>query len=239
MTILINLFLIILNWFSISKVEKKNIFFIWITPYEKRLNEFLKGFLFLGLVCALTQIGLSIISETSWSISDEIKVGNLLGSLFYDFNNVLFEELIFRGFILFFLIKKIGPHRGILTSAILFALYHWITMGVLGNPLAMALVFIITGSMGYVFAYAYSVTKSIILPFGLHLGWNLINHNVFSQGPNGIQILKPNKNMDISGSYAFISFSTFIVVAAITYWFIFSQFKRKLNQSTGNKVEKS
>lgn len=49
----------------------------------------------------------------------------------------------------------------------------------------MIFVFIATGLMGYALAWAFSKTKSIILPFGLHLGWNAIHNTIFSKGPLG------------------------------------------------------
>lgn len=34
-------------------------------------------------------------------------------------------------------------------------------------------------------AWAFSKTKSIMLPFGLHLGWNFVHNTIFSKGPLG------------------------------------------------------
>ena len=90
---------------------------------------------------------------------------------------------------LYILIQKIGSKRSILISAIAFGIYHWFTLGVLGNILAMILVFIGTGIMGYAWAWAFSKTKSIMLPFGLHLGWNFLNNSIFSKGPLGNGVL--------------------------------------------------
>jgi len=53
----------------------------------------------------------------------------------------------------------------------------------------MTYVFVSTGIWGLMFAFAFSKTKSLYLPTGLHLGWNLFNIVVFSQGPLGHQFL--------------------------------------------------
>jgi len=53
----------------------------------------------------------------------------------------------------------------------------------------MTYFFVSTGIWGLMFAFAFSKTKSFYLPTGLHLGWNLFNIVVFSQGPLGHQFL--------------------------------------------------
>ncbi len=49
----------------------------------------------------------------------------------------------------------------------------------------MVLVFIGTGLMSYAWAWAFAKTKSIMLLFGMHLGWNFIYNSIFSKGPLG------------------------------------------------------
>jgi membrane protease YdiL (CAAX protease family) len=76
-------------------------------------------------------------------------------------------------------------------SAAAFGIYHWFTFGVLGNPVAMIYVLLLTGAFGGMGAYAFARTKSVAAPIGLHLGWNLITYLVFSAGPAGAAILIP------------------------------------------------
>jgi hypothetical protein len=95
---------------------------------------------------------------------------------------VLTEELIFRGALLYILLQKIGSPKSIWISAIAFGVYHWFSYGVLGNLQAMILVFIRTGLMGYAWAWAFAKTRSILLPFGLHLGWNVTYKLFFQKG---------------------------------------------------------
>ena len=141
----------------------------------------------------------------------------------YDFNSVVSEELLFRGIILYFLIKywKTGP--AMLISASVFGIYHWFTFGVWGNLAAMVLVFVVTGLMGYVFAVAYVKTKSIILPVGIHLGWNWINNTVFSNGPNGIQVLEADKTVPLEGLNAIFSLCLYLIIPFLILAFIKSK----------------
>jgi hypothetical protein len=55
----------------------------------------------------------------------------------------------------------------------------------------MAYVFLSTGAFGLMLAIAFARTKSLALPVGLHLGWNLVAYLVFSAGPLGSGLLVP------------------------------------------------
>lgn len=125
---------------------------------------------------------------------------------------------------LYLLIKYWNSRSGILLSSVAFGIYHWFTNGVLGNVPAMALVFLVTGFMGYVFATSYDKTKSLLLPVALHLGWNLTNHNIFSNGPNGIIILQVNEQPEVSNSHQLIAFVLYIIVTAIALIFVQSKY---------------
>ena len=111
-----------------------------------------------------------------------------------------------------------------LISASAFGIYHWFSFGVWGNMMAMILVFVVTGLMGYVFAAAYVKTKSIILPVGIHLGWNWINNTVFSNGPNGIQVLEADKMVPLEGLNAIISLCVYLIIPFLILAFVKSKF---------------
>ncbi len=219
-TLLLVLIFIILTWLSVYFFEKKNIFQTWLTPAEQRVREFIVGFLFMGLLCILSQLILSQISGLSWTISEETSLRKFLNSIALDIYSVLFEELLFRGVLLYGLIKYTTEQKGILISAAAFGIYHWYTFGVLGNVLGMSLVFLTTGFMGFVFAKAYAQTKSIILPIGLHLGWNSVNNSIFSNGPNGIIFLTPDQTVELEGYFAIISFAWYLIVPAAALLFL-------------------
>jgi hypothetical protein len=55
----------------------------------------------------------------------------------------------------------------------------------------MAFVFALTGAFGFMLAFAFARTKSIALPIGLHLGWNLVSYVGFSTGPLGPGLFVP------------------------------------------------
>jgi len=109
-------------------------------------------------------------------------VAKFLSSSFADVQSVLNEELVFRGVLLYGLIVYASQRTGLIVSVAAFGIMHWFSYDVIGNALGMALVFITTGLMGYVFAKAYIKTNSIVLPVGLHQGWNWVNGSIFSNG---------------------------------------------------------
>ncbi|NNK76373.1 MAG: CPBP family intramembrane metalloprotease, partial [Maribacter sp.] len=79
----------------------------------------------------------------------------------------MFEELIFRGAILYILIKKIGVNWACIISAIAFGIYHWFSYQMFGRGMIpMIYVFLLTGAAGWMFAYAFARTRSIYAPLG-------------------------------------------------------------------------
>ncbi len=83
----------------------------------------------------------------------------------------------------------------------------------------MFFVFIGTGLMGYAWALAFSKTRSIFLPIGLHLGWNFTFNTIFSKGPlrNGLIV---SEGGNISDWFSLIGLwgVPVILLLMIRYW---------------------
>lgn len=204
-----------ISWLLLYLFEKKNILALGFLPIVKRLKQFLIGFIITGLLCVLVQYIEAYLKSSVWVLKENITGGIILKSFWWDIKSVFTEELIFRGALLYILIQKIGSRKSILISAIAFGLYHWFSFEVLGNPIAMVLVFIGTGLMGYAWAWAFSKTNSIMLPFGLHLGWNFIFNTVFSKGPLGELVLISKGGNDLTGWASLLNFVTGMVIVPI------------------------
>jgi membrane protease YdiL (CAAX protease family) len=233
---IVNTIIALISWLIIYLIEKRNIFKAWIKPIKKRLTEFIKGFSLMASLCIITQLILSMVSNSTWELSNDLNLNKLLSSISYDLNSVLFEELLFRGVLLYLLIKYLHSRSGVLISSIAFGVYHWFTNGVFGNLPAMVLVFLVTGFMGYVFATSYHKTKSLVLPIGLHLGWNLTNHNIFSNGPNGTMIFQVSGQPELSISNQLFSFGLYIIVIALVLLFVKSKYITEQKSTITNKV---
>jgi len=203
------------SWLLLFLVEKKNILALGFLPVFKRLQQFLIGFLITAILCAIVQYSESLQKSSTWVLNEEITSLIILKSFWWDLKSVLTEEMIFRGAILYILIQKIGSNKGILISAIAFGIYHWFSFGVLGNIVAMILVFIGTGLMGYAWAWAFAKTKSIMLPFGFHLGWNFIHNTIFSKGPLGELVLTSQGGNELSDWASLFNFVSGLVLVPI------------------------
>ena len=206
---------IAISWLLLFLIEKKSILALGLLPIVKRLKQFLIGFLITGILCVLVQYLEAYLKSSAWALNENITGGIILKSFWWDLKSVLTEELIFRGAILYILIQKIGSNKGILISAIAFGIYHWFSFGVLGNIMAMILVFIGTGLMGYAWAWAFAKTKSIMLPFGFHLGWNFIQNTIFSKGPLGELVFTSQGGNELSDWTSLLNFVLGLVLVPI------------------------
>ena len=206
---------ITISWLLLFLIEKKNILALGFLPIVKRLQQFLIGFIITGILCVLVQYLESYLKSSEWVLNKNISGGIIFESFWWDVKSVLTEELIFRAAILYILIQKLGSRKSILISAIAFGIYHWFSYGVLGNAMAMILVFIGTGLMGYAWAWAFSKTKSIMLPFGLHLGWNFVYNTIFSKGPLGDLILIAQGGTELADWTSLLNFVSGLVIVPI------------------------
>ncbi|NEN25243.1 CPBP family intramembrane metalloprotease [Cryomorpha ignava] len=209
------LVIIAISWLLLFLIEKKNILALGFLPMAKRLKQFTIGFVITGILCVLVQYLEANLKSSAWVLNDNITGRIILKSFWWDLKSVLTEELIFRGALLYILIRKIGSHKSILISAIAFGIYHWFSYGVLGNIMGMILVFIGTGLMGYAWAWAFAKTKSIMLPFGLHLGWNFVYNTLFSNGPLGELVLISKGGNELAGATSLLNFVTGLVIVPI------------------------
>jgi uncharacterized protein len=225
-----------ISWLLLFLIEKDNILALGFLPIVKRLKQFLIGFLITGIICVLVQYLESYLKSSTWILNKDITSGIILKSFWWDFKSVLTEELIFRGALLYILIQKIGSRKSILISAIAFGIYHWFSYEVLGNVMAMILVFIGTGLMGYAWAWAFSKTKSIMLPFGLHLGWNFIYNTIFSKGPLGELVLISNGGNELTDWALVLNFVSGLVIVPILV-LIYVRYFLKKETETKTTVE--
>jgi uncharacterized protein len=212
---------LIISWLLLWIFYKKGLLVLGIVPTQSRLFNLFFGILTAAVCCSLYYLFFTFFTTNKWTINNEFTGQKLLAGSWWTLNSVLYEELIFRGALLYILIKKLGVRTACITSAICFGVYHWFTSGALGNPLQMTIIFIMTGIWGAMLAMAFARTKSLYLPIGLHFGWNFISIVIFSQGPLGNQLLIISGEQKLGGalSTAVFIFQLF-AVPGITYWYL-------------------
>ena len=216
-----------ISWLIIWLVEKKDLSVLGFFPTRKRISDFLLFFLITALCCASEFLMRIYFAKEQWQVNPHLTLKLVLEGTWWQLKSVLFEELIFRGVLLYILIKKLGVVKAIIISAIAFGIYHWFSHEVIGDPKQMIITFLMTGIMGLLFAYGYAKTFSLYVPIAIHLGWNLTKGFIFSEGPigNGVFIQKqPQPQVTVS----YFLFFIIMFLPILSTWIInFLILKRK------------
>lgn len=182
---------LIFSCLHIWLLEKNDLKVLSLFPTRQRLLDFVL-FLIVTAACCSTEFLMKIfLAHQQWKINPAFTAKLLVEGIWWNIKSVLFEELIFRGVILYLLIKRTGVPKATIISAIAFGIYHWFSFGIIGNIPQMAIIFIITGAMGLLLAYAYAKTLSLYIPIATHFGWNFTHIFVFSERPIGKGLFIP------------------------------------------------
>lgn len=182
---------LIISWLLIWLFEKNDLRVLGFFPTRQRLLDFALFFIITAICCATEFLMKIILANQHWKINPAFTGKLLWEGIRWNMVSVLFEELIFRGVILYILIKRTGISKAVIISAIGFGIYHWFSYGIIGNIPQMAIIFIITGAMGLVLAYGYAKTLSLYIPIAIHFGWNFTHNFIFSAGPIGKGLFIP------------------------------------------------
>lgn len=213
----------VFSWVLLRILALDLVTVLGLKPNRQHIKEGLVALLFMACIAFINFIGQAHFKEISYSVNPDYGIVQMLGGSFWVLKAVLLEELVFRGALLFLLIRYFGIVKACLSSAILFGVYHWFSYDVFGSRLVLMIyVFLITGCGGWMFAFAYAKTKSLFAPIGLHLGWNLVTAIVFSAGPIGNQLLlQQGEAVQWSEWVTWLFFSLQAIVApGIVTWYL-------------------
>ena len=211
-----------LSWLIIWIFNKGNLSFLGFFPTKQRMFDFFLFFFLTGLCCSSGFMMRMLFINEQWTLNHSLTSIQILEAVWWNVKSVLFEELIFRGVLFYILIKKLGSHKAIIISAVAFGIYHWFSHNVIGDITQMIITFLSTGIMGLLLAYGYSRTYSLIIPCAIHLGWNLTQGFVFSQGPIGNGLFIPEADQPaVTVSYFVYFLLTFIpLLSALIFNFL-------------------
>ena len=221
-----------ISWILL-RFRKENLSVLGIKPNLSRLNQLFSGFM-LSLILASVYFLYTVHTlEASVSVNSNYTAGEFLHGAGWTLRSVLFEELVFRGVLFYFLIRWLGAKWAVIISSVVFGVYHWFSYSAFGDLQSMVYVFLLTFMGGFVFALAFVVTKSIYLPVGLHFGWNLASVIVFSQGPLQLQFLLIEDQKDATAQQSLIFFILqFIVFPGLMLLYIWFLKKRRKSSET-------
>lgn len=193
------LVIILISWMLLHFMEKKSLAILGILPNTNRIIQFLIGCLLITIIVVINIYIETIIAKIDWKLNT-FKYTTIFNAFLYHLKSALTEDLVFRGAILYILIQRIGATKAIWLSAIIFGVYHWFSYGIINERyILLAYVFVVTGFTGYVWAYTFHKTKSIMLGLGLHLGYNLVMSCFFESQPYGEIIFSQVSKTDLTG----------------------------------------
>lgn len=189
-----------ISWLFVWLYEKGDFSFLGLRPLGERLKVAAIFFLLTALFCASGFFLRMYFAHETWGLNPKIDGMLVLRGIWWNLKSVFFEELIFRGALFYILIRWLGDTKAIIISSVAFGIYHWFSQEAFGNPAQMVVVFLNTGLMGFVFAFAYVRTGSILTPAAIHFGWNFTQGFIFSSGSlgNGVFVLNDQPSVNVS-----------------------------------------
>ena len=222
---------LIISWLLLKFILHENLSVLGFKINTHQLRLIIIAFFIPVVFLAIYLVSISLWVKSPYHLNPHYTFDAFKNSASYVLISVIYEELIFRGALLYILIKKIGAQKAVLVSAISFGIYHWFTMGVLGHVMPMLFVFTITAIMGYIFALSFSISKTIYFPFAIHLGYNFTFMIIFSRSNIGEQLLIPMfKNDPVKTGAAFQTVTTLIhyIVFPFIVWLYLRYLKKRM-----------
>lgn len=191
------LVILLISWGLLYLIEKEHLNAIGLIPNGDRLKQWVMG---LGLIVLflLTLIGIETqIKDIEWEYTG-FQAKPFFNAFVYHLRSALTEDLVFRGALLYMLIRRLGATWAILISALGFGVYHVFSYGITDErAIVIAYVIIVTGFTGYVWAYAFNKTRSIFLGLGLHLGFNMLMSCFYESQPYGELLFAEISSVDL------------------------------------------
>jgi uncharacterized protein len=216
---------LVISFLLLKYVAGQHIEVLGLKPNKLRIAQLLVGILWPIVFYCLYEFVLAYLVHNPYRLNQPYSFSDFLNSAGYVLRTVAYEELIFRGAMLYLLIEKMGARKALLFSACAFGIYHWFSWQAFGNPVQMLFIFYTTATAGFLFAMAYLQTRSMYLQFGLHFGCNFATMIIFSKDRTvGAQWLVKSFSKDPFVPIAVISITVLIIhfigFQLFTYWLL-------------------
>src|SRR5690348_2828805 len=108
---------LLVSWGLLWLIERKHLSALGLIPNKQRIFQFLLLFFVAGLCCA-SGFFLRMYHGERWTINPAISFSGVVDAFWWNLKSVLYEELIYRGAILYILLKRLGAGWGIALSSI-------------------------------------------------------------------------------------------------------------------------
>lgn len=203
---------LIITWALLHFVEHKKLTVLGPYPTRQHVKDILLGlFAPIGFWCILN-FTIAALVHNPYQVNPNYTIYDFFTATAYVVKAVVYEELIFRGALLYILIRRMGTAKATLLSATAFGIYHWFSWGILGHPFQMLIAFLNTGLLGYLLALMFVKKQSMYLPAAFHLGGNFASMIIFSRNHSiGLQLLVKTYVKDPVVPPAYISFIMVVI----------------------------
>lgn len=219
----------ILLWLFMRFIDKQPLIEIGFQT-KGRLKEFNYGLILGLLIMAFAYVFLSLIGEIVFE-NYTFDLQKIFLSIILFVGVSIFEEVIFRGYMLKNLLESFNPYVALFISSIFFSLIHGSNPNV--TTLGLCNIFL----AGFFLGASYIFTKNLWFPIALHFSWNFFQ-SMFGFKVSGldsysiIEFTIPENNMLNGGEFGFESSLLSIIILIIGTFIIWNYFKK-------NNLEKS
>jgi len=221
--------MVIMLWLFMRFIDKQPLIEIGFQT-KGRLKEFNYGLILGLLIMAFAYVFLSLIGEIVFE-NYTFDLQKIFLSIILFIGVSVFEEVIFRGYMLKNLLESFNPYVALFISSIFFSLIHG------SNPNVTAIGLCNIFLAGFFLGASYIFTKNLWFPIALHFSWNFFQ-SMFGFKVSGldsysiIEFTIPENNMLNGGEFGFESSFLSIIILIIGTFIIWNYFKK-------NNLEKS
>lgn len=219
----------IMLWLFMRFIDKQPLIEIGFQT-KGRLKEFNFGVILGLLIMAFAYVFLYLIGEIVFE-NYTFDFQKIFLSIILFVGVSVFEEVIFRGYMLKNLLESFNPYVALFISSIFFSLIHGSNPNV--TTLGLCNIFL----AGFFLGASYIFTKNLWFPIALHFSWNFFQ-SMFGFKVSGmdsysiIEFTIPENNMLNGGEFGFESSVLSIIILIIGTFIIWNYFKK-------NNIEKS
>jgi membrane protease YdiL (CAAX protease family) len=188
LAVLSGLYTLAYTWGFMRLVDRKPLASLGLWLRSGWFGDFAKGgglaILILAIIFAFSLITGSIRVEGFARPAPETTsvLGYLVGAIVGFFFVGLYEEVMFRGYVLQRLAERAGKVPAIIVSSVIFAFLHVFNPG--SDPFGIFNTIII----GVLLSVLYFRTRSLWMPVGFHFAWNFFLGYVYSMPVSGLPL---------------------------------------------------
>ena len=223
------IFMAILLWLFMKFIDKQPLVQIGLQT-KGRLKEFNYGILLGFIIMTTAFLFLLSINEIVFN-NFSFSLDKVLLSVILFVGVSVFEEVVFRGYLLKNLLESFNPFVALFISSIFFSLIHG------SNPNVTTLGLCNIFFAGFFLGASYVFTKNLWFPIGLHFSWNFFQA-MFGFKVSGldsysiIEFTIPENNILNGGEFGFESSILSLLIILFSTILIWKYYKSTVQENT-------